>query len=293
MSKLIGSGAQGSIYRPPLDCIDESSGEVMTFGDDMVGKYMDRTTAMDQIAISKEIDRIDPDELYHIKIQSKCVPMKQMLNDPYQVVYKYGGLSLFDYIDKYRSGEITIDAYKFLYGYANVFKAICKLGLNHNDLHSGNILVLDTGTRYKFRLIDFVGSDEPPQDLPEAQLLLDMNSIIKKDDVKLRKYLTAGALGNPIYTPELLDDIIEYVMDNPTEPVITMLKNGSDIYNIGQILYEIITLLGDKIPAAIYYRFVYLVKKCTDLNPFNRGTIEQLYNYYSKTIILWIEILQT
>lgn len=38
--------------------------------------------------------------------------MKKMLNDPYQVVYKYGGLSLYDYIMERDSTNIDESHYR-------------------------------------------------------------------------------------------------------------------------------------------------------------------------------------
>lgn len=233
MSNVI-YGTEGCIYRPALKC---------AFGNDMpydtIGKYMDRELTDVELSTAKKLDIIDPTQIYHMNVIDSCVPVVKPdcdvtdTDDTYQIVYQYGGVDLHTYISK----GLNVEAYPFLYGYANVFKAVWYFGTHgiyHNDLHAGNILVLKTENRYKFRLIDF--NEGYPLATPDTMLLYG-NTLKTRDYTQIKQVLLNNSYKFPDYTNHI-DDIVRDILDSSNVREVIIEK--ANIYNVALLLKQLL-----------------------------------------------------
>lgn len=245
---------------------------------------MDRELADRELSIAKKLDTIDPLQMYHMNVINSCVPITKPdcdvtdTNDTYQIVYQYGGIDLHTYISK----GLNVDAYTFLYGFANVFKAIRYFGnhgIYHNDLHAGNILVLKTENRYKFRLIDF--NEGYPLATPDTMLLY--GDILKiKDKIQIKQMLLDNSYKFPDYINHV-DDIVRDILDSSN--VKEVIIEEANIYNVGLLLQQILERIT--VPTELLSDFKRVINLCTHINPFKRATARQAYDYYKHIILSW------
>ena len=188
--KLIGQGSYGCVYRPALKCLNQSSREKNN-----ISKLMFFDEARNELKETKVIDKIDPDNKFHLPSPTICTPaipdldndnllkgcdlmgkihqeMKEEeiteILEPYRILnYKDGGLSLRDYINYLVDNKMLenkeMEEQRFLnffFSCKNIFEGLVKLKNNnycHFDIKSDNI-VIDPKT-LKLNLIDFGLSD--------------------------------------------------------------------------------------------------------------------------------------
>jgi serine/threonine protein kinase len=174
---LIGQGAYGCVYKPAFKCSSSMIKE------NLISKVMSNNDAMDEIRSYKIIDKIDPDGIFHIKLEKSCNLSKN--NKKYieyddecdlelekQNVYKnlqltYGGKELYDYYQDIKdaiNGDIKLQKklidinilYKILIAYKNIVDGIVILRKHkycHFDIKLDNI-VYDIKNN-SMKLIDF------------------------------------------------------------------------------------------------------------------------------------------
>ena len=170
--KKIGEGTYGCVHRPSLKCKDN---KIISNYNDKISKIMEDEHAQTEMQEYVGINRIDPDNMYHIKPQ-ECKPdnnaeMKKSIlecnlgkeivkkMDKYKlIVMKYGGPDLYVFfknpmVDTHMNRE-RVD--KFWIEAVNLFKAVqlfLKNGMIHHDLKPENIVYDENN--HSLKVIDF------------------------------------------------------------------------------------------------------------------------------------------
>lgn len=181
--KFLAKGSFGCVYKPALKCKDKP-----TRLDGYVSKIMGKNHAEIEIEEQKEIDKIDPNYYYHLKIGESCIPdMPDTQNDnrltecnlmgrdldtyansrnidklqeDYRIVHiEDGGMGLDGWIKNMNNVKKFKDV-KFcemmLYNFTRIIYALDEFNrhkMGHFDLKTGNIVYNDKTNR--FNLIDF------------------------------------------------------------------------------------------------------------------------------------------
>ena len=166
--EIIGQGAYGCVYSPPIRCLDPCKDDRCFMG---VSKLILKENAKIELSESKRIDEIDPSYKFHLKQPYLCkrpdfrgyttsIPTCKTdkdnipLDESVLLYYKKHGMDLFKFLTSYERNHIDIDLNKFLVGFSNIFRGIRELTANkytHSDLKLANILIKD----YKFMIADF------------------------------------------------------------------------------------------------------------------------------------------
>ena len=171
-SKVIGEGAYGCVHKPSLKCKDN---KIISDYNDKISKIMKDEHAQTEMLEYVGINKIDPDNKYHIKPE-KCSPnfsyeMKESVmkcksgkdiikdKDNYKlIVMKYGGPDLKQFFknpmedmpeNRERVSDFWIEA-------VDLFKAVqlfIKNGMIHHDLKPENIVYDEN--KHSVKIIDF------------------------------------------------------------------------------------------------------------------------------------------
>jgi serine/threonine protein kinase len=172
MSKIIGKGQSGYVYRPALACKHKLS------DDKYISKVMSEANALSELETYRNLGlyKIDPDRKYYLGQPQECQPVDTSLLEasdvPKRVLnYRDGGKTIKEIIrtitDKMKGQYKTqYDARasitRLLRELRNIFEAVAVLnsnGVYHCDINTNNI-VYEPG--YGMRLIDFGVSQRPP-----------------------------------------------------------------------------------------------------------------------------------
>jgi len=196
--RLIGSGSSGYVFRPPLKCGDK------TYSADYVSKvFFDERSAKEEYEKGLLVRELDPDSKHFITPEDICEYDKSQENANYpkftktknmlnrrtrskhkrglQVIYKYGGVPIYDiFMKSKRKDEIDFDDKKLFddldTDQLNLFikcmkKAVSLLDLLHEQCVHGDLthenMVYDE--EHGIRLIDF-GKAELISDLTPSQV---------------------------------------------------------------------------------------------------------------------------
>ena len=171
-SKKIGEGTYGCVHKPSLKCKDN---KIITDYNDKISKIMKNKDAQVEMKEYVGINRIDPNNIYHIRPQ-ECAPdnnkdtkesvlecnlgkdMVKKMDNYKLIVMKYGGPDLYNFFNnpmentpknRERVENFWIEA-------VNLLKAVqlfLKNGMIHHDLKPENI-VYDEST-HSLKVIDF------------------------------------------------------------------------------------------------------------------------------------------
>ena len=182
MSKIIGKGTYGCVYKPPPKCKNPEdcppTKEKCVKG---VAKLTFEKEAKEEVEHVSMIDKIDLNQIYHIGDPVVCDPEESFdtrgcnvieeeeeeeeeeegseeegkkkqptLKDLKFLIYDDGGAIFNDVLF-----SDNLDAVKFIKGFENIFFAIkemSKHGFVHADIKAPNIMV---DAKYNFKLIDF------------------------------------------------------------------------------------------------------------------------------------------
>lgn len=175
--KFIASGSYGCVYRPSLLCKNKKIKRSTA----KVSKLMEKTEMIKEYDEYKKIDKIDPSYKFHLPIYdiceypekpdikydnkfSECRHYKNNLKDLAFINIEDGGVSLYDYLRKYKIKDInTLKHKKYVFlslfvNMENIFKALTIFEKNemlHFDLKTMNIMINGKLGNYKFNIIDF------------------------------------------------------------------------------------------------------------------------------------------
>jgi serine/threonine protein kinase len=166
MSVLLGEGNYGCVYRPPLKCVNKRYNKLYG-NNNYIMKISTESDIKPERKMSMILSRIDPKQEYFIHV----IPMRKAIikddisklecnyicdttTNYYGYFMKYGGMTLFDYINKY---QLTIElVYKWLSKLIHALSLLQKEGIVHLDLKACNIVIDENKD---IRIIDFGLSD--------------------------------------------------------------------------------------------------------------------------------------
>ena len=169
--KLIGKGAYGCIFDPPLECFRGAKRGLKSRKINKLGKVTDIVDIKNEIGAAKFFKNVPSALKYCIlpELDSVCKPLpidkqtetgieqcdpieKYGMDDMMQYELEYGGKTI---KARLQAADISVEKFPF-------FKVMCDLleigafltlhGFVHNDLHTNNVVL---GDKYEARLIDF------------------------------------------------------------------------------------------------------------------------------------------
>ena len=156
--EILGRGEEGIVLRPNINNLNNNN---------KVSKLITATAAQiaELIAFEENLNRIDRDGIYHVKmlgyrdITEQNINRIQGINQPrknemkkynFKITYQFGGISIEKFVEKLELNEREYTAYinshfveALLRGISNFFYGIYVFyyeGITHNDLHGGNIV---------------------------------------------------------------------------------------------------------------------------------------------------------
>lgn len=178
--RKIGEGSFGKVFSPPLRCVDEGG---KTYGEGFVSKILSGSDVEEEYENSMKVRALDPEGMWSVTPERACKLSDSQENanyvkgaETYQIIYRHGGLSLYDLLLKpgvvgkahlyvqgmMKQGEEDSSVFELLdpdglsrliNGVKGILGGLDTLNLTyiHGDLHLGNIVY----DGHRSRLIDF------------------------------------------------------------------------------------------------------------------------------------------
>lgn len=299
MVKPVGEGSYGSVYRPPLKCINKKINDRYQ-NNNYVMKVSTEETIDNEIQMSNVLRKIDPYSKYFIYILHNKVMLDVNVseinshfvkNNPDKKFFgyymKYGGMDLNDYYSLYKH-KITI---KLVWKWLNtLLEAIDLLQTNkilHLDIKTNNI-VIDSND--DIRLIDFGLSNVITDDVEvNRDMLIDESYSIYplfynvlhcqyKELLNMYQELDP----NPSFIKKFIkecDEDEEVYVDTTLMPNLYKI----DIYSIGYIFlvyfYKAMKIKFSKANEFLSYHLKCLTIRMTNINPSKQINIKQCMLY--------------
>ena len=314
MSKIIGKGTYGCVYKPLPKCknIEDCppSKEKCVKG---VSKLTFKDAANEEVKHVLIIDKIDPNQIYHIGDPVVCDPEKSFdTNDCSSVkgekdlkflVYDDGGTPFNEFIY-----SDNLDVVKFIKGFENIFFAIKEMsehGFVHADIKGPNIMVDE---KYNFKLIDFGMSwtNVPIINVdyvfwPPEYVLLGSQKYFDDEDIKIEqledyrssipRYEFVKMLGK-----DVSDKFWEKFKHTSGEETFRIIKSKVDLYSLGIYIKKYIRFIFIKnIKLGSFLKSIpmdELIEQMIDENFYERLTPQQAYNIYLEISKEYIEQLK-
>lgn len=172
MSKIIGKGQSGSVYRPALDCKRPMP------SDKYISKVMSDADATIELETYRALDlsKVDPDHKYYVGQPQECQPLDTRIleSSPPRRILNYldGGISVRELVSSIHDNmkishkthyDSQASVRRFLRELRNIFEAVAVLnsnGIYHCDINTNNMVY---AAGYGMRLIDFGVSQKPPR----------------------------------------------------------------------------------------------------------------------------------
>lgn len=153
-SMIIGDGAYGTVYKPPLMVCDDTINILYRSCD----KYVMKTSNLkEDMKLHAKLRNIDPDQKYFIRLLD-VVSLEKDVSSGYKYGYYmlYGGTTLYAVMmytaERYCDKIKYVNFVKICNSLINGLKLLHDNGLVHGDIHSKNIVIDLHGNA---RLIDF------------------------------------------------------------------------------------------------------------------------------------------
>ena len=307
MSKIIGHGSYGCVYKPPPKCKNNEclpSNPKCVKG---VSKLTFEKEAKEEVEHVSMIDKIDPKQIYHIGDPVVCDPEQSFdtsdcsavenETDLKFLIYDDGGETLINFINL-----DNIDVVKFIKGFANLFFAIkemSKHGFVHADIKGNNIVV---DKEYNFKLIDFglswgtipISQSEYEYWPPEHVLLGSQNSgdtyksvvsLLDANKKVMSRNKFVKMLGK-----DISDEFWEKFSHTSSDETFKIIKSKVDLYSLGIMIKNLYILLiylskNDNIASHIENfikspPMMTLIKQMLDEDFYERLTPQQAYDRY-------------
>jgi serine/threonine protein kinase len=143
---ILGTGAYGTIYKPPLPCANGSPTKSNT-----VGKVFEKDGVEDMLIEKYHhefINKIDPPHKYTLPLYKECILVK---NEQHQLIYKYGGKDLKNLLRTKGTFKKFIKFIKNIKPLLEGLKVLKDHKYVHQDIKPENILI----NKNKIYLIDF------------------------------------------------------------------------------------------------------------------------------------------
>lgn len=120
--KLLGQGSYGCVYKPGFKCSIANNNN-----NDIISKVMENNNANDELKNFILIDKIDPEAIFHIKLEGACDLSSNNRNN----IIKKGNCDVVDYYTKYKNLKFK-DGGKELYYYYDIISKLGQLSKNAN-----------------------------------------------------------------------------------------------------------------------------------------------------------------
>lgn len=180
--KLLAKGSFGCVYKPALKC--KGANERL---DGYVSKLMLKKEALKEIEEQKNIDKLDPNYFFHLRIGKECVPEKpnitidgrlmgcvlhgeklneiqktDQLQKKYLIVHiEDGGIGLDKYMKEKNKMTNIKHCEMMLYDFTRLMYGLnefSKKKMGHFDLKTGNIAYKEEENRFNFIDFGFTGT---------------------------------------------------------------------------------------------------------------------------------------
>jgi serine/threonine protein kinase len=164
MSRKIGSGTYGCVYKPPVSCNDPCDKDICKSGVSKVSKIRD---VQGEYEADQLMKIYDPQNSLHYPIEHVCDVKPELVKDCSNLFqetqtgkssvelgamfYRDGGIT----INKYIENPITTDFYVYLGKLIQDVIILNSQQVQHRDIKLENIVVQDRKTYIDIRLIDF------------------------------------------------------------------------------------------------------------------------------------------
>jgi len=335
-SNFIAEGKYGCVINPSFDCKNKKK----IINNTVAKLFNNKINYHNELDIYNKIKEIDKNNLFTVEKIDNCKINKEFINSNvnnfdkcsliknkvnYQIIYKYGGINLFDYIIKNK----TIDVKLLFKNFNEIIKGLLLLDKNniiHNDIKLNNILFDNN----KLFLIDFGLAIFTNNLFNNSNLIqkLDLEHLHMPLDLKLYALSKFKLLKNKIklntllfidYINKLINSYLIYFKTNPKyyneiiklnlliqkktnsfysfviktsfdklEHLYINIRNKGDIYQLGLSVYRIIILIIIKHPNEtnkIPLSIFELLKKMIEPNPLKRIDIRKLASNYKKYLL--------
>ena len=163
-SKLIGKGAFGCIFRPPLPCLTKKGkrttstklGKITDYSDIKneinASKYLRQYVKSEEYCILPELDTICKPDISGVEACDIIDENKEKGKTYLQFNLEYGGDTLKHTLAKMTPSFTTVPFFTFMRELLEVGAFFVLHGFIHNDIHYNNIVL---GNSFKPRIIDF------------------------------------------------------------------------------------------------------------------------------------------
>lgn len=320
--EFLGSGNYGCVFMPPIDCKQPCSLK----RNQTIGKVFENKAFFDEEVEKMKIvrDKIDKEEKFSIHFLKNCkirrLTKKDIKGMPetsscknispfsYQLIYPYGGIDLYTYLDTKKSDHASIFI-KLFSSLESIIEGLIKIansGYAHMDIKPTNILfiektqtsrLIDWGLMRDLKYHIYTNYDSLlsfkymffPLELHVFNLLI-QNKHVTKHELKehLSSAIQSGVFREcNIDVDEELQQLVAIVKNNSDyKTVFEQWKTKIDVYAMGITLFDLLSTLKHDDSVHNDFKDVVsnikhdLIANAVHINPFLRSSPVEIYEDY-------------